>query len=127
VKILVCKRALCWRAVSHESYALLEIGAIGLFALSMRFAYRTGGLQRLAELLSAVPFGLLLEQGDIAIFGSYAYNQLFFLKVGSVPVAIALAWAVMITSSMFMSDRLGIAPRLAPFTDAVFAIVLDLS
>lgn len=98
-----------------------------LFALSARFAYRTGGRQRLIELLSAVPFGLLLEQGDIKIFGSYAYSQGFFLKLGSVPVAIALAWAMIITSSMFMSDRLGIAPRLAPFADAVFAIVLDLS
>ena len=98
-----------------------------LFVLSVRFAYRTGGRRRLVELLSAVPFGLLLEQGDITIFGSYAYNQGFFIKLGSVPVAIALAWAMIITSSMFMSDRLGISPRLAPFADAVFAILLDLS
>ena len=98
-----------------------------LFVLSARFAYRTGGRQRLLELISAVPFGLLLEQGDITIFGSYAYNQGFFIKLGSVPVAIALAWAMIITSSMFMSDRLRIRPRLAPFADAVFAILLDLS
>ena len=108
-------------------FGLVEIVMLILFALSARFAYRTGGRQRLMELLSAVPFGLLLEQGDIKIFGSYAYSQGFFLKLGSVPVAIALAWAMIITSSMFMSDRLGIPPRLAPFADAVFAIVLDLS
>src|SRR5690349_20023992 len=113
--------------VSRTGYILLEIAALGLFALAMRFAYRTGGRQRLIELLSAVPFGLLLEQGDIKIFGSYAYSQGFFLKLGSVPVAIALAWAMIITSSIFMSDRLGIPPRLAPFADAVFAILLDLS
>ena len=89
-----------------------------LFVLSARFAYRTGGRQRLIELLSAIPFGLLLEQGDIKIFGSYAYNQGFFIKLGSVPVAIALAWAMIITSSMFMSDRLRIRPGLAPFADA---------
>jgi uncharacterized membrane protein len=108
-------------------FGLVEVVMIILFALSARFAYRTGGRQRLVELLSAVPFGLLLEQGDIQIFGSYAYNQGFFIKLGSVPVAIALAWAMIITSSMFMSDRLGIPPRLAPFADAVFGIVLDLS
>lgn len=108
-------------------FGLVEVVLLILFALSARFAYRTGGRQRLIELLSAVPFGLLLEQGDIKIFGSYAYSQGFFLKLGSVPVAIALAWAMIITSSMFMSDRLGIPPRLAPFADAVFAIVLDLS
>ena len=98
-----------------------------LFVLSARFAYRTGGRRRLIELLSAIPFGLLLEQGDIKIFGSYAYSQGFFIKLGSVPVAIALAWAMIITSSMFMSDRLRIPQRLAPFADAVFAILLDLS
>jgi uncharacterized membrane protein len=108
-------------------FGLVEVVMLILFALSARFAYRTGGRQRLIELLSAVPFGLLLEQGDIKIFGSYAYSQEFFLKLGSVPVAIALAWAMIITSSMFMSDRLGISPRLAPFADAVFAIGLDLS
>jgi len=100
---------------------------VALFVLSARFAYRSGGRRRLVELLSAVPFGLLLEQGDITIFGSYAYNQGFFIKIGSVPVAIALAWAMIITSSMFMSDRLGVPARLAPFADAVFAILLDLS
>jgi uncharacterized membrane protein len=108
-------------------FGLVEIVMLILFLLSARFAYRTGGRRRLVELLSAVPFGLLLEQGDIKIFGSYAYNQGFFLKLGSVPVAIALAWAMIITSSMFMSDRLGIPPRIAPFADAVFAILLDLS
>jgi Carotenoid biosynthesis protein len=108
-------------------FGLVEVVMVVLFVLSARFAYRTGGRQRLIELLSAVPFGLLLEQGDIKIFGSYAYNQGFFVKLGSVPVAIALAWAMIITSSMFMSDRLRIPARMAPFADAVFAILLDLS
>jgi len=108
-------------------FGLVEVVILVLFALSARFAYRSGGRQRLNELLSAVPFGLLLEQGDIKIFGSYAYNQGFFIKLGSVRLAIALAWAMIITSSMFMSDRLGIPPRVAPFADAVFAILLDLS
>jgi len=113
--------------VSRTGYVLLEIAALGLFALSMRFAYRTGGRRRLVELLSAVPFGLLLEQGDIAIFGSYAYNQMFSLKVGAVPVAIALVWAMVINSSMFISDAIGIPSRLAPISDATFTILLDLS
>src|SRR6202521_1921913 len=108
-------------------FGLVEVVMLILFALSARFAYRTGGRQRLIELLSAVPFGLLLEQGDIKIFGPYAYSHGVFLKLGSVPVAIALAWAMIITSSMFMSDRLRIPPRMAPFADAVFAILLDLS
>src|ERR1700686_5726120 len=108
-------------------FGLFEAVMLILFVLSARFAYRSGGRRRLVELLSAVPFGLLLEQGDIKIFGSYAYSQGFFLKLGSVPIAIALAWAMIITSSMFMSDRLGIPPRLSPFAHAVFALLPDLS
>src|SRR5256885_10949175 len=108
-------------------FGLVEVVMLILFVLSARFAYRSGGRRRLIELLSAVPFGLLLEQGDITIFGSYAYNQGFFIKLGSVPVAIALAWAMIITSSMFMSDRLGIPAGLGPFPDAGVAILLALS
>src|SRR4029077_1853739 len=113
--------------VSRIGYVLLEIAVLGLFALAMRFAYRTGGRQRLVGRLSALPFALLLEQGDIAIFGSYAYSQLFFLKVGAVPVAIALVWAMVINSSMFISDAIGIPSRFAPVSDATFTIALDLS
>jgi uncharacterized membrane protein len=108
-------------------FGLVELTLLVLFALSARFAYDNRGRQGLVELASAVPFGLLLEQGDIAIFGSYAYSPGFFLRVGAVPLAIALAWAMIVTSSMFMSDRLGIPARVAPFSDAVFAILLDLS
>ena len=107
-------------------YALIEVALVGLFLVSVREAARRGR-RDLIELLSAVPFGLLLEQGDIMIFGSYAYNQLFFLKIGAVPVAIALAWAMIIQSCMAISDAAGVPARLAPFSDAVLAILLDLS
>jgi hypothetical protein len=107
-------------------YAVIEVAMVALFSLSVWDA--TGrGRRHLLELLSAVPFGLLLEQGDIMIFGSYAYNQLFFLKIGAVPVAIALAWAMIIRSCMAISDAAGVPARLAPFSDALLAILLDLS
>jgi hypothetical protein len=108
-------------------YALLEIAMLGLFLGAARSAWRQGGRPRLLELLSAVPYGLLLEQGDITLFGSYAYNQLFFVKLGHVPLTIALGWAMIITSCMYLSDAVGVPARLAPLSDAVFAIILDLS
>jgi hypothetical protein len=113
--------------MERAPYALIEVVMLALFVGFAWFAYHTGGRRRLLELLSGVPFGLLLEQGDIMLFGSYAYNQLFFLKLGAVPVSIALAWAMIINSSMFISDAFRIPARLAPFSDAVFAILLDLS
>jgi uncharacterized membrane protein len=108
-------------------YALLEVATLILFLWTARSAWRQGGRPRLLELLSAVPYGLLLEQGDITLFGSYAYNQLFFVKLGYVPLAIALGWAMIIYSCMYLSDAIGTPARLAPFSDAVFAIILDLS
>ena len=107
-------------------YAVIELAMVALFLVSLRDAGRKGR-RALLELLSAVPFGLLLEQGDIMIFGSYAYNQAFFLKIGLVPIAIALAWAMIIRSCMAISDAAGVPARLAPFSDALLAILLDLS
>lgn len=108
-------------------YAVIEGMLLGLFILAIWFAWRSGGRRSLFELLSAVPYGLLLEQGDITIFGSYAYSQLFFVKIGAVPVAIALAWAMIITSCMYISDAYGIPAPIAPAADAFLAIILDLS
>lgn len=100
---------------------------VALYIAGLAEAWGNGRRRAVLELLSAVPFGLLLEQGDIMIFGSYAYSQLFFLKIGLVPVAIALAWALIIRSCMVISDAFGVPAPLAPFTDALLAIILDLS
>ena len=51
-------------------FGLVELVMLILFVLSARFAYRSGGRQRLVELLSAVPFGLLLEQ-DLRVPGNH--------------------------------------------------------
>lgn len=107
-------------------YILIEGALVVLFLLSVREAAQRGRSD-LLELLGAVPFGLLLEQGDIMIFGSYAYSQQFLLRIGLVPVSIALAWAMIIRSCMAISDAAGVPARLAPFSDALLAIVLDLS
>jgi hypothetical protein len=112
--------------VQRLPYAVIELAMVALFLVSLWDAGRKGR-RALLELLSAVPFGLLLEQGDIMIFGSYAYNQAFFLKIGLVPVAIALAWAMIIRSCMAISDAAGVPARLSPFSDALLAILLDLS
>lgn len=112
--------------MSRLPYAVIELAMLVLFGLSVWDASRRGR-RELLELLSAVPFGLLLEQGDIMIFGSYAYSQLFFLKIGLVPIAIALAWAMIIRSCLAISDAAGVPARLAPFSDAALAIILDLS
>lgn len=135
-------------------YAFLQLGVLVTFAITAVRAWRHSRA-RLIELLTAFIFGLLLEQGDIFLFGTYRYNADWVL-LGDVPVAIALTWALIIAGAMNITDALGIRdvgteergaskakrettslPRNgvtwlmwglpAPMADAVWAILLDLA
>lgn len=108
------------------SYLFLELGTVVLFGLMVWHASRRGrGL--VLELLTAAIFGVLLEWGDILLFGTYTYSPGFVLAIGPVPIIIGLCWAMLIYGAMHFSDTLGIPTRLAPFADAIWAIILDLA
>lgn len=104
----------------------IELAVVLIFGATAYHAWRSGR-GRLLELLSAVIFGLLLEEGDILIFGTYFYSDGFLLTIDRVPIAIGLAWAVIIYTCMRLSDTYGLPRRVAPFADALWAIMLDLS
>lgn len=127
-------------------YAFLQLGVVVLFLVTAWRAWRHSSA-RLVELLTAFLFGLLLEQGDIFLFGTYRYNAHWVL-LGDVPIAIALTWAMIIAGAMNITDALGIGATTddrrqtakgikvrrslsvvltAPMADAVWAIVLDLA
>jgi hypothetical protein len=71
-------------------------------------------------------YGLILEELDMRIFKTYSYSPHFFLRLGQVPVAIALLWSVILAGAMAISDRLGLPGWARPFTDALLAVWLDL-
>ncbi len=119
-------------------YAFLQLGVIVTFAITALRAWKHSRA-RFVELVSAFLFGLLLEQGDIFLFGTYRYNENWIL-LGDVPIAIALTWALIIAGAMNMTDALGIPTNdggrmtnrmpsfvSAPMADAVWAILLDLA
>jgi hypothetical protein len=122
-------------------YAFLQIGIAVTFGIAAMRAWRHSRA-RFVELITAFLFGLLLEQGDIFLFGTYRYDPHWVL-LGDVPVAIALTWAMIIAGALNMTDALGIrdvssVPRAgfwtwlarglpAPMADAVWAILLDLA
>lgn len=125
-------------------YAFLQLGVLGTFAFTALRAW-SHSRARFIELISAFVFGLLLEQGDIFLFGTYRYNENWIL-LGDVPIAIALTWALIIASAMNITDALGIRTISkpdpseknsfllalwrglpAPIADAVWAILLDLA
>lgn len=129
----------------NTMFAFLQVAVLVTFLITAVRAWRVSP-SRLRELATAVVFGLLLEEGDIIIFGTYSYNR-HWITIGYVPIAIALTWAMIIASAMNFSDALGLRsvenlprPRswgatlrwlargsLAPIADAVWAIILDLS
>lgn len=107
-------------------YAALQLAVVLTFFIAAMRAARHSRA-RLIELLSAFLFGLLLEQGDIFLFGTYRYNT-HWLLLGDVPVAIAMTWAMIIAGAMNITDALGIREDIrAPMADAVWAILLDLA
>lgn len=112
--------------MSEAAYWTLEIGVLAFFLASCRHAWRRGA-RSLVELTSAVLYGFLLEQGDIALFGTYFYSSAFHLRIGFVPVSIGLTWAMIIYGAMLYSDRLGLPRYAAPFADALWALLIDLS
>jgi hypothetical protein len=112
--------------MSTVSYLFLEFSTVGLFGLLLWHAARRGR-RAVLELLTAAVFGLLLEWGNMLAFETYTYSSRFVLMLGTVPVVIGLCWAMIIYGAMLYSDRLGLPTAIAPFADAVWAIVLDLA
>ncbi|MEP7082668.1 MAG: carotenoid biosynthesis protein [Chloroflexota bacterium] len=107
-------------------FLALELGAALFFALAAWLALRRGRMPFL-ELASAAMFGLLLEEGDQLIFGTYEYAPGFVLAIDRAPLVIGLTWALIIAGAMRITDALGVRRRWAPFVDSVLAIMLDLS
>ena len=107
-------------------YLAMELGAATFFVWAALAAARRGRLPFL-ELVSAAVFGILLEEGDQLIFGSYHYSASFLLTADRAPVVIGLTWALIIAGAMRITDALGVRRRYAPFVDAVLAISLDLA
>ena len=105
---------------------MLEICTAALFAVALGAAVRRGRLAVLT-LLSAAAFGVVLEQGSQVIFETYEYSPDWSITVDRAPVAIALAWALIITGAMRITDAMGVRQRHAPFVDATLAIMLDLA
>lgn len=110
--------------MSSISYLALELATLVLFALTWWHATQRGAR---IELVSAVLFGLLLELGQMTIFNTYHYSERFWFMLGPAPLIIGLCWGIIIYGAMAYSDQLGLVAWAAPFADALWALLLDLS
>lgn len=107
-------------------YLLLELAVAISFVLAAMAALRRGRLP-FYELISAAVFGILLEEGDQLMFGSYHYSADWLASIDRAPIAIGLTWALILAGAMRITDALGVRRRYAPFVDAVLVISLDLA
>jgi hypothetical protein len=107
-------------------YLMIEVGASLFFVGAALAAARRGRLPFL-ELVSAAIFGILLEEGDQLLYGTYHYADAWVLVIDRSPVVIGLSWAVIIAGAMRITDALGVRRRYAPFVDALLALSLDLA
>ena len=107
------------------SVHLIEAASVVLFLLALRQALKDSRYKA-AELFFAFVYGLILEELDIFFFRTYHYGPGFFLQLGNAPLAIAFLWSLIITSSMAISDRLGIRGFAKPFLDGLLAVLIDI-
>jgi hypothetical protein len=114
------------RSGMNPVYLFIEVAALLFFVGAALTASRRGRLPFL-ELVSAAIFGLLLEEGDQLIYGTYHYADEWLLVIDLAPVGIGLSWALIIAGVMRITDALGVRRRYAPFVDSLLALSLDLA
>ena len=78
-------------------------------------------------LTTAAFYGLLLELLDLRIFGTYHYGHATWWWIGDVPLYIPVLWAIIVHSSMLLSDRSGLPVWARPFLDGLLAVLIDVA
>jgi uncharacterized membrane protein len=114
-------------------FIVAEAGIIGLFLLCFWQAWRekeNDGGRGIVLLVSAAFFAGIFEDLNVRQLsgrGSYFYHDAFLLDIDRVPLFIILAWAIILWGAMHLSDAapLPLAARMG--SDAVWAVLLDLS
>ena len=97
------------------------------FTVALLHARRAlGGGRAIGELLALAAYGYGVEAAAIGLFGSHSYGASWLAAPFGVPLAVALVWAAVISSSMALSARIdprGTTARAA--AAALIAISLD--
>jgi hypothetical protein len=114
--------------VTPLSYTLFEI--LGLILLILCAIYRIKKkdmptISIIMELVVILAFGLSLEIIAVQL-GRYAYPP-FNLMLFNVPLIIGIGWAVILFSTMWLTDSLKIPEWSRVFVDAFLALLIDLS
>jgi hypothetical protein len=99
--IYVLFGAAVWRAARQGRFALIELGWMCLY-------------------------GLTLEWLTIRVLHVYQYSQ-FLIMVDNIPLCIGLGWAIIIDSSMRFTDSFQFAESIRPIATALVGLSVDLA
>lgn len=102
-----------------------ELIIAGLALLCLQHAWRRGPAVA-ARLIAGMLFGVLLELATIRQLNAYRYG-LFTVMVLEVPLAIGVAWGVIIYSAQLTSDAAGLPEWVRPVLDGLLALNIDLA
>lgn len=108
------------------SFIGFELTIVGLFLVVGWHATRNTICHRV-EYLLAFLYALMFEELDIRLFHTYQYSEGYTLVLGQVPIVIALAWAVILYTSMAMSDSWEVSDSAKACLDALLAVLIDVS
>ena len=96
-------------------------------ALAFDHARRALGARHAAgELAALAAYGFTVEAVAMAVFATHTYDASWRAAPLSVPLAVAVVWAAVITSAMAVAGRHESSRGWRAFTAAVIAIALDL-
>jgi hypothetical protein len=106
-------------------FLAFEAVVLATFVVCLRHAWLSGPAQAWA-LCAGVLFGLLLEWATIQQLNAYAYGR-FLLMLGEVPLAIGVAWGVILYTARLFSDATSLPGWARPVLDALLGLNLDLA
>ncbi len=104
---------------------IFEILVYLLFILCLLHA-RQRGSAAVWQLLAGIAYGLLLEWATIQQLNAYQYDR-FLLMLGDLPVAVGVAWGVIIYSVMLVSQSSNLPEWAQPVLDGMLALNIDLA
>ena len=109
----------------YPAFIIFEITTYILFITCFINAWRKG-FNFVTELFGALLFGLILEYINANSLADYHYGQ-FLVMIKNIPLCVGIGWAIIIYSSMLLSDNLGFSLWTRPVVDALLALNIDIS
>ena len=113
-------------ATMNPYFFVFEVLVYGLLAISLIHA-RNRGAHAIWQLLAGALFGLALEWATIHQLHAYRYGNFLIMIGGEVPLAIGVAWGVIIYNARLYAETTTLPGWARPILAALLALNIDLS